>query len=207
MQVYHFVSKEYAFKNINNNQLKIATIDELNDPYEFYVNFASTGRLLNKETLESIKSHYSGIMGLLCFSEKWNNPVMWAHYGDNHKGICMEFDIPNTYLLKVEYKKEPAIVNGNDIDWSSKFVEATKTKFEHWSYEEECRIPVKLDSHEILRRDGLFFIPFSNKLVLKRVFLGLRCELSVTEKQKLEQQLIPIIHTCLSRSSYSVVER
>ena len=137
MQVYHFVSKEYAFKNINNNQLKIATIDELNDPYEFYVNFASTGRLLNNETLESIKSHYSGIMGLLCFSEKWNNPVMWAHYGDNHKGICMEFDIPNKYLLKVEYKKEPAIVNGNDIDWSSKFVAATKTKFEHWSYEEE----------------------------------------------------------------------
>lgn len=206
MLVYHFVNKKYACSNIDNKQLKIATIDDLNDPYEFYVNFANSGELLNEQTSESIKSHYSGIMGLLCFSERWNNPVLWAHYGDKHKGICMEFDIPDKFLLKVEYKQELAIVEGNDRDWRNKFAQATKTKYEHWSYEEEYRICFKLGSTEVLCRDGLFFIPFSSKLALQRVFLGLRCELSETERQKLEQRQIPIIHTCLSKSSYSVIE-
>lgn len=27
-----------------------------------------------------------------CFSKNWNNPVAWASYGDNHKGVCLIFE-------------------------------------------------------------------------------------------------------------------
>ncbi len=207
MLVYHFVCKKYALKNIVNNQLKIATINELNDPYEFYVGFGNSGKLFDEETSVNIQKHYSDIIGFLCFSKNWENPVLWSHYGDKHKGICMEFDIPDKFLLKVEYKQELAIVEGNDSDWRNKFAQATITKYEHWSYEEEYRIPVELDSHQVLHEDENYFVPFSSEMALKRIFLGSRCRLIETDEQNLKQRQIPIIHTCLSRNSYSVIEK
>ena len=33
--------------------------------------------------------------GLLCFSRHWYSPALWAHYADNHKGMCLGFDIPD----------------------------------------------------------------------------------------------------------------
>ena len=31
-------------------------------------------------------------LGILSFTEDYNNPLMWAHYADNHKGVVVEFD-------------------------------------------------------------------------------------------------------------------
>ena len=207
MLVYHFVSKEYALKNIVNNQLKIATINELNDPYEFYVGFGNSGQLFDEEISVNIQEHYSNIMGFLCFSKNWKNPVLWSHYADKHEGICMEFDIPDRFLKKIEYKRELTIIDASDNDWRTNFAQATLAKYEHWSYEEEYRIPVQLNSHQVLRENGRYFMPFSDEMALRRIFLGSRCKLIETDEQNLKQRQIPIIYTCLSRNFYSVIEK
>jgi len=31
--------------------------------------------------------------GVLCLTPHWDNLLMWAHYGDAHRGICLGFDI------------------------------------------------------------------------------------------------------------------
>ena len=28
-------------------------------------------------------------MGVVCFSESYDNIIMWSHYSDNHKGFCL----------------------------------------------------------------------------------------------------------------------
>ena len=40
---------------------------------------------------------------MLCFSFKWSNPVLWAHYADKHKGICLGFDVPDDNVQRVKY--------------------------------------------------------------------------------------------------------
>lgn len=44
--------------------------------------------------------------GLCCFSEAVNNPLLWSHYGDQHRGICIGYGlnrIPKPELHKVVY--------------------------------------------------------------------------------------------------------
>lgn len=33
-----------------------------------------------------------------CFIETYNNPSMWSHYADSHKGVCLKFKTPNNSL-------------------------------------------------------------------------------------------------------------
>lgn len=47
--------------------------------------------------------------GLLCFCETWQSPLLWNHYADRHKGICLGFDVRETVLkgltmLKSEFR-------------------------------------------------------------------------------------------------------
>jgi hypothetical protein len=32
---------------------------------------------------------------LLCFSADWSHPLIWAHYSDKHRGLCLGFEIPS----------------------------------------------------------------------------------------------------------------
>jgi hypothetical protein len=50
------------------------------------------------------------------------------------------------------------------------------TKFQHWAYEQELRVVVRLA--EATRESGLYFFPFSNRLRLRDVILGPLCQTS-----------------------------
>lgn len=43
-----------------------------------------------------------------CLSEKNDSILMWSYYGDKHRGVCIEFEVPEdkSHLFKVEYKSE-----------------------------------------------------------------------------------------------------
>lgn len=44
--------------------------------------------------------------GMLCFSEAWSDPLIWAHYSDKHKGLCLGFDIEDNDETEVNYVDE-----------------------------------------------------------------------------------------------------
>lgn len=55
-----------------------------------------------------------------CFSERNNNLLMWAHYGDGLRGFCIEFDqgliIPSgrdARVYKVLYEDSPAVIDAS----------------------------------------------------------------------------------------------
>ncbi|MES2015766.1 MAG: DUF2971 domain-containing protein [Pseudomonadota bacterium] len=137
---------------------------ELNDPFEFLGADLSDPK--RRKILKDTKSELAQTKGLLCFSENWNNPLLWGHYADKHKGICLGFDVSDHLLSKVAYVKErfpnPAVM---DLQYMEKLL---LTKFDHWAYEAEYRSFVALENHI----DGLFYSNFSQDLKLKQVIVG-----------------------------------
>lgn len=173
MRVYHFVNKEYGLENLRKKRLKIATLNELNDPFELFgVEFSDPD---TRRAFRVMKDDMSKNRGLMCFSKGWQNPVQWSHYADKHKGLCLGFDVPDEYLGEVNYSRSRLIAdveklrNPKDLSLSlaKKFL---FTKYHHWKYENEVRSFVTLE--EIDEEKGLYFAGFSEQLTLREVIVG-----------------------------------
>jgi len=86
--------------------------------------------------------------GVLCLAATNSDILMWSHYADCHKGICLEFrtDIKDSIFNKAE----PFIYSDQyphlDLDELAEFEQLQNwatwmlTKSSHWSYEKEWRI-------------------------------------------------------------------
>jgi hypothetical protein len=164
MRVYHFISDEFGLKDLIERRLKIARITELNDPFEFLSVDLSDRDF--RHALKETKEELSKSNGLLCFSKKWKNPVMWSHYADKHRGICLGFDIPKVPPTKVKYVRKrlpkPAVF---DEAFMKKLL---FTKFRHWKYEDEYRVYLSLE----MEIEGFYYASFSDSLVLRQVIVG-----------------------------------
>lgn len=174
MRVFHFRDEKFGLKSLEEKRLKIARIDQLNDPFEFFA--AELSDRERRWAFKKTKADLSESNGILCFSKSWQNPVQWSHYADQHKGICMEFEIPNKHLMKVKYKNN-RISCSHDID-EAMMRSLLTTKFAHWQYEEEYRAFVKLEPE--MAENGLYFLGFSENLILKRVIVGSESSLTRT---------------------------
>lgn len=97
-----------------------------------------------RETLiRSLQADVYGC-GICCFSERPDDPLMWAHYAGCHRGICLAFSHRNEPFLgraqKVRYSVELPEVGflhnspGDHIDAH------LLSKSVNWSYEQEWRI-------------------------------------------------------------------
>jgi hypothetical protein len=173
MRVYHFVNLKFGLDDIRRRHLKIATLKELNDPFELFgINLADPAL---RQAFRRMKDQISLKRGLLCFSRGWRNPVQWSHYAEKHSGLCLGFDIPDANLGEVNYSgRRLAVATERFLDPSQvdekNMVKFLFTKFSHWRYENEVRCFVKLEDKD--QKTGLFFADFSKKLILKEVIVG-----------------------------------
>lgn len=110
---------------------------ELNDPFEGLFKIEIPGL---PETIIPIET------SILSLSSNRDNALMWSHYADSHKGICLEFDtrIPNSPFAMsqpVNYK-----IKFDDYCFDANFNAAqvyesvSLTKSKHWKYEKEWRV-------------------------------------------------------------------
>jgi len=184
LRFHKFLSAEHAVKSIETRQIKVATFDDLNDPFELRPRFmtsepekAGDGRLLVECWKDVIARHY----GIICTSQDCDDPVVWSHYADGHKGIALKFSDGLTKVpVSIRYSdKRPTI----DVsEWGPKnhgqiCDRVLTTKWQTWRYEKEWRIFVPLADCEI--RDGLYFWPIPPD-DLDGMILGMRCGVSAT---------------------------
>ena len=164
VRVFHFLNEEFGLKDLTERRLKIARIAELNDPFEFLGVDLSDRNF--RRAMKATKETLSKSKGLLCFSKNWQNPVLWGHYAEKHRGICLGFDMPHVPPTKVDYVKtripKPQVF---DEAFMKKLL---LTKFIHWAYEEEYRAYVSLEEEV----EGLYYADFSDSLVLRQVIVG-----------------------------------
>jgi hypothetical protein len=86
--------------------------------------------------------------GVVCFTERYDNMAMWAHYADNSRGVAIEYDlaritIPDGALRKVRYVDELGGFSADEIfdpSNSGRFSELIAHKQCEWAYEEEWRL-------------------------------------------------------------------
>jgi hypothetical protein len=179
MRVYHFTSLKFGLEDLRLRRLKIATISDLNDPFDFLA-LGSSDRDM-RIALEMLRARMSSSMGLLCFSKNWADPVQWTHYSDGHRGVCLGFDVPDSLLRAVRYQKRRPVLNTQALEGGvagavRQFEKLLTVKYVHWRYGREVRQFVPL--REAQSDAGRFFIPFSRILVLREVIVGCRCNLT-----------------------------
>lgn len=83
--------------------------------------------------------------GVACFTESNDNLLMWSHYANGGRGICLEFDTgydPFLKIRKVEYMSEIPIIQAKSLmidDDLNPYVDMFCMKSDHWAYEKEWR--------------------------------------------------------------------
>lgn len=183
MRLYHFTSAQYALQDIEHRRLKIAEIKDLNDPFDLRAPRLKNSR--ERRSWEDWRDDMSRKYGMLCFSPNWVNAVMWSHYSDRHRGICLGFDVSDDIAEKVAYSlKRPAI----DLSRGPRESDLGRLLFmkgPDWSYEEEYRVWTRLEDRDPTH--GVYFMPFDKQLVLRQVIVG---PLSAVTKADLEPLVI-----------------
>ncbi len=96
--------------------------------------------------LDSFRSRFQEHVeraGVFSASERWGSIVMWSHYADRHRGICLELDIrtlpDDLQFHRVVYSNERPHVN-LFTDWQESHKITVLTKNDEWCYEAEWRM-------------------------------------------------------------------
>ncbi|MEJ6785598.1 DUF2971 domain-containing protein [Aminobacter sp. Piv2-1] len=177
MRLYRFLSAEYGFRSLQEKRLRIGRIEELNDDFEFL------GLALAEKTdriaLREVRRHLHVKSGVLCMSEAWDSPLMWAHYAESHKGMVLGFDVPERAFYKVDYTgKRPSLadmgLSALDDITPEDIKRLTRTKADGWSYEREYRAYLALKDGVEINGAVHYFLPFSTNLRLREVIVGSR---------------------------------
>jgi hypothetical protein len=133
-------------------------------------------RLITQEIESELRQHYA--RGVCCFSSANLDPLLWSHYGDSHKGLCIGYSLdrdPRPDLQKVVYGGRRSIKTSTVVkailhhDAKAKKLlerEILLRKADCWKYENEWRL---IGSHGIQ----------DSPLKLKNVTFGLRCPKAV----------------------------
>jgi len=182
----------------------------MNDPFELLALELSdkTLRRPYREFVREMARNY----GVLCFSGRWGNPVLWSHYANKHRGICLGFEVPSNCLLEIKYaaNRLPTRINaelkagGLDQD---DMKEILGTKFKSWEYEEESRVFLRLEDRD--PDSGLYFKGFGSDLALTQVILGSRCEVTkaqVFERMGTTATSVRVIKARLAFTEFGIVK-
>lgn len=120
-------------------------------------------RLVPEAYLSTIDSVLDS-QGICCLTTNYRNTLMWSHYANHHKGVCLGFethrDLDSFFVAKVRYTDDFVPRNYfEDYEHSAMIMLTTKSK--DWEYEQEYRL--------VNERQGA--IPFG-KAALTEVIFG-----------------------------------
>lgn len=203
MRVFHFVNEPYGLEDIRRRRVKIATLNELNDPFELFGVRLADAPL--RRAFHAMKDTLALNRGLLCFSRDWHNPVQWSHYAAKHTGLCLGFDIPDKHLGEVVYSRRRLVAEAEafrdpkqlDPEIARRFL---FTKYSHWRYENEVRCFVTLKDKD--PETSLYFAEFSDNLRLKLVIVGALSSVTRETLQTALGDLSPSVETFKARLAF-----
>jgi hypothetical protein len=209
MRAYKFLEEKFGLRDIAEKQVKASKFADMNDPFELIgVQWSDSA------AEDALVSHNASEYGVMCLSKNCSDPLLWAHYTDKHRGICLGFDVPDDPLLV-----HPVIyVTGREKQDSDILYEALKThnsyiykdpfmlkllfKYEGWRYEYVVRLLKRLGS-------GMTFFHFNDDdFALREVILGLRCKVtkkSIQNRLRGYNRPVDIFRAKLSNDKFEIL--
>ncbi|MGA7949410.1 MAG: DUF2971 domain-containing protein [Thiobacillaceae bacterium] len=150
-------------------------------------------------------------VGLLCLSATAASTLLWSHYADGHRGVCIQFDAEIGLFQaaqQVRYTDRVPVINRLVDTNDEMLMKSVFTKGEDWSYEEEWRVMARwrdedrIEQHlarfEALRtflksQNGPGYYDFPREAI-RSVILGSRIEPSAEEwlREMLARAYAPI---------------
>lgn len=211
MRVYHFLNEQFGVDDLLKRRLKVATLNDLNDPFELFA--VSLTNVTVRRAFQKMKEELSRTRGLLCFSRDWHNSVQWSHYADRHRGLCLGFDVPDESVGPVTYSGKRIAARIDQLTVPRLLDQTTAvsllfTKFSHWSYEDEMRAFVTLEDRD--PETGLYFAEFSDRLRLREVIVGAASKLTRADIHNALGEIAPTVAAWKARlafSSFSIVRQ
>lgn len=171
MKVYKFRSLEnfeYTADILLNKRLFASDFRKLNDPMEGAFKLLPD---IDKKLSDAIIEAKSDLR-ICSLSTSMSNPLMWAHYANDFKGICVEIEIDENKLKKVTYVNNILSATENLIDnyyWAERIL---TTKFRQWEYEKEYRFLTNDEYIENINITAIYFgirISENYKKILKKI--------------------------------------
>lgn len=189
---------------LENHSIYFSSCMQLNDPFESAINlltdytpqqyydsfiFAGMTPQLAKELtrqvfngtidgdtiIKELTKDVISSVGYFCMTSRPDNLLMWAHYADGHKGVCLKFDILkdlDSFLVPVKVDYNSQYINFDCL--SSNLLSVLRRKSPDWEYEDEYRI-IKTD------HQGLWKIKQES---LVEIIFG--CRTSAEEKESIK---------------------
>ncbi len=201
--LYKYCDQLGGLKILAGLELRLPCLTDVNDPHDCWFRFEDEWNKPLPADFEAPRRFALWRANKQCFlisvSETSREPVMWAHYADNHKGLVIGidfdfiFDRPQGMGLRmtaVEYTTNRPVFSF-DEDFVTKesrdrFLIAINTKSSSWSYEKEQRQILSVTDLERFKGLGLARLGLSydkacwylkiNPGAIKEVVFGLKTE-------------------------------
>lgn len=195
----------FSIEDIINNTISVSSPKTFNDPLDPPITLAAKHKFKDIKTqkdqqffLESLEK-----VRIRCFVpekhpktqkelEPYLNTLMWAHYANSHKGMCIKYKLSPSSLIKrtdkttgilaaIKYPKDSFNIDSRDI---FEFNECFLIKQAEWKYENEVRLiyfnadnsdffqPISLDENNKI--EAIYFgykCPETDKKTIKKLFI------------------------------------
>ena len=172
-----------------------------------------------KKKVDEIRN--SALIG--CFSKTNNNILMWSHYADSHKGVCIEFEEERKNIFKdVSYSETREYFDINfvvskllafdflnkkyDLNDNALFDKIMKpfyVKSKDWEYEQEIRCVLSNNECPKNIDDKKYGIDMK----IKKIYLGIRVENNDELKELIEiakEKNVEIVYMKEDKNKFAV---
>ena len=164
--------------------------EELNGEDYDENHFKNLGKLLlrfqSHDKLSEIRNILTDEVYVICLSGRKDITSLWAHYANNHRGICIEYDLVNTktklfknLCFPIEYLDDYDLTkdikysfNKNSFDYNLK-IKPLLLKAKDWSYEEEWRIIFDDSIISEYKENFYPYEPYIKFLKPQKVYMGM----------------------------------
>lgn len=79
-------------------------------------------QMLASEILRRLRSEFA-TRGVLSLAQRWDCPLMWSHYADKHRGVCLEYETVDHgcyQLCPVDYSMNRSIKASDLLEMENK---------------------------------------------------------------------------------------
>ncbi len=178
------------------------------------------------EIIQKVKDARNNAL-ISCFSKRYDSILMWSHYGDKHKGICIEFDRPDKDFLDIKYSIKRCkfdledttrrvlgyMLSNEEVDVNDKGLircisKPFIVKSLDWQYEEEIRCILSPNSEGVstLEELSLYRMPTN----ISKIYIGCKVDKTSEEYKNLitlaNNKNIMISELKTSDDLFSVIE-
>lgn len=196
-KLFKYIDAEGAMRMLSNATLQFTNPCDFNDPFDCHpslIDFSlGTSLRYGKVVLDNVRKKYEEQHCRLrsntwvCSLSKINDSLlMWSHYADNHKGVCVELNMSHVMGCLVNPRYGRIIhnvgveVQYRDIIERPKYFKKEKdfvnyqiaTKSKDWEYEQEWRLYIVDPLHCYMRKNRVY--PKLSGECFEAIYLGVQ---------------------------------